>query len=132
MSRKSEQSYILPGSDPHPRREAEAGGKVLRGARRTMTTSRAARTGASEELTRVTRDAWLIVLARGVRAFAYGLMAVVLAVALTGRGLTPVAIGALITISLVGDFCGTYVISLFADRWGRRRTLAGLALLMAA
>src|SRR5204862_2946498 len=44
---------------------------------------------------------------------------------------TPVAIGALITVSLVGDMVGTYVIGLFADTWGRRRTLALLALLMA-
>jgi len=43
-----------------------------------------------------------------------------------------VAIGALITVSLVGDFCGTYLIGVYADRWGRRRTLVVLALLMAA
>src|SRR5205085_99101 len=46
-------------------------------------------------------------------------------------GFSPAAIGALITVSLVGDCCGTYVIGLCADRWGRRRTLAVLALLMA-
>jgi MFS family permease len=34
-------------------------------------------------------------------------------------------------VSLVGDFCGTYVIGVYADRWGRRRTLVVLALLMA-
>jgi len=66
-----------------------------------------------------------------VRAFAYGLMGVLLAVALSQRGLTPVGIGAIITVSLVGDFFGTYVIALHADRWGRRRTLAVLAGLMA-
>src|SRR5579884_2039048 len=73
-----------------------------------------------------------IVLARGLRQFAYGLLAAVLAVALTRDGLTPGAIGALITVSLAGDFCGAYLISLRADAWGRRRTLVGLALLMAA
>ena len=66
-----------------------------------------------------------------MRAFAYGLMGVLLAVALSQRGLTPVGIGAIITVSLVGDFFGTYVIALHADRWGRRRTLAVLAGLMA-
>lgn len=76
-------------------------------------------------------DAQLIVAARGVRSFAYGMLAVVLGVALARDGLSPVAIGSLITVSLVGDLCGTYVISLAADQWGRRRTLIGLALLMA-
>lgn len=78
------------------------------------------------------RDARLIVASRGVRQFAYGLLAVVFAVSLKNDGLPTTAIGALITVSLVGDFAGTYAIGLFADRWGRRRTLAGLALLMAA
>jgi MFS family permease len=78
------------------------------------------------------RDARLIVASRGVRQFAYGLLAVVFGVSLKNDGLPTTAIGALITVSLVGDFAGTYAIGLFADRWGRRRTLAGLALLMAA
>jgi MFS family permease len=53
-------------------------------------------------------------------------------VALSQRGLSPVGIGAIITVSLVGDFFGTYLIGLHGDRWGRRRTLAVLAGLMAA
>jgi MFS family permease len=57
---------------------------------------------------------------------------VLLAVALSRDGLTPAAIGVLITASLVGDFCGTYLIGARADAWGRRRTLVMLALLMAA
>jgi MFS family permease len=57
-------------------------------------------------------------------------MGVLLAVALSQRGLTPVGIGAIISVSLVGDFFGTYAIALYADRWGRRRTLAVLAGLM--
>jgi len=77
-------------------------------------------------------DARLIIAARGLRSFGYGLLAVLLGVALSTAGLTPVAIGALITVSLIGDFCGTYVIGVYADRWGRRRTLVVLALLMAA
>jgi MFS family permease len=52
-------------------------------------------------------------------------------VALTGSGFSPVAIGALITIAAAGDFCGTYIIGLAADRWGRRRTLVALAIIMA-
>jgi MFS family permease len=68
---------------------------------------------------------------RGLRQGAYGMLGVVLAVALLVRGFTPPAIGALVTVALVGDFCGTLVIGHYADGWGRRRTLLGLAALMA-
>src|SRR5579871_2847419 len=76
-------------------------------------------------------DALLIIIARGLRQFAYGMLGVVLAVSLSLGGIAPAAIGGLITVSLVGDFCGTYLIGLHADRWGRRRTLIVLAILMA-
>ncbi len=81
---------------------------------------------------RDSRDTWLILAARGMRSFAYGLLAVLLAVALGIDGYSTAAVGAIITVSLFGDFCGTYVIGLSADAWGRRRTLVVLALLMAA
>src|SRR5713226_3687863 len=76
-------------------------------------------------------DARLIVTMRGLRSFAYGLLAVLLGVVLANAGFAPVAIGILITVSLIGDFVGTYVIGLVADHFGRRRTLFILALLMA-
>ena len=76
-------------------------------------------------------DARLILVMRGLRSLSYGLLAVLLGVALTGDGFSPAAIGVLITVSLVGDVVGTYVIGLVADAWRRRRTLALLALLMA-
>jgi hypothetical protein len=75
-------------------------------------------------------DTTLVIAARGVRAFAYGLLAVLLGVALSQRGPSPVGIGAIITVSLVGDFFATYLIGLQADGWGRGRTLAVLACLM--
>ena len=77
------------------------------------------------------RDGQRIILMRGLRQGAYGLLAVVLAIALTREGFSPAAIGALVTVSLAGDFLGTLVIGHYADRWGRRRTLIVLALLMA-
>jgi MFS family permease len=83
----------------------------------------------TSERRRITR---LILLMRGLRSFAYGLLAVILGVVLAGEGFSPAAIGVLITVSLVGDMVGTYVIGLVADTWGRRRTLALLALVMAA
>jgi len=52
-------------------------------------------------------------------------------VVLAGEGFEPAAIGILITVSLVGDMVGTYVIGLVTDTWGRRHTLALLSLLMA-
>ncbi len=76
-------------------------------------------------------DAGRIIAARGLRQFAYGMLGVTLAVALSGAGFSPVAIGALITIASAGDFCGTYIIGLAADHWGRRRTLVALAIIMA-
>src|SRR5579863_9664190 len=75
-------------------------------------------------------DTWLIITMRGLRSFAYGLLAVLLGIALSNAGFSPVAIGILITVSLIGDFLGTYIIGLFADQWGRRHTLIALALLM--
>jgi len=79
----------------------------------------------------VDRDAWLIIIMRGLRSFAYGMLSVLLGVTLSQAGFAPLAIGGLITISLAGDMGGTYVIALFADQWGRRHTLVCLALLMA-
>jgi MFS family permease len=76
-------------------------------------------------------DASLLTVMRGVRQAAYGMLAVALAIALTRRGLSPAAIGALVTVSLAGDFVGTLVIGRWADTWGRRNTLAVLAVIMA-
>src|SRR5437763_6652343 len=77
------------------------------------------------------RDTRGMLVMRGLRSLAYGLLAVLLGVALAGEGFSPAAIGVLITVSLVGDMVGTYVIGLVTDTWGRRRTLALLSLLMA-
>jgi MFS family permease len=76
-------------------------------------------------------NAGLILVMRGLRSLAYGLLAVILGVVLGGEGFSPASIGVLITVSLLGDMTGTYLIGLFADSWGRRRTLALFALLMA-
>jgi MFS family permease len=58
------------------------------------------------------------------------MLSVLLAVALSQEGLSPFRIGLLIGVSLVGDLCGTYVVGVYVDQWGRRRTLVILALLM--
>jgi MFS family permease len=76
-------------------------------------------------------DVQRILVMRGLRSLAYGLLSVVLAVALANAGFSPAAIGILITVSLVGDVLGTYIIGIAADAWGRRRALALLGVLMA-
>ena len=63
---------------------------------------------------------------RGLRSLAYGLLAVLLGVALTDEGFSPVAIGILITVSLVGDMVGTYVIGLVADSEPDQKGTQGL------
>src|ERR1035437_2211886 len=78
--------------------------------------------------TRGGRDATLILASRGLRSFSYRLLAVLLGVALNTAGIAPAAVGALITVALVGDFCSTYVVGIGADGWGRRRTLMALAM----
>src|SRR5437763_11158000 len=78
------------------------------------------------------RSTQRILVMRGLRQLSYGLLAVILGVMLAEEGFSPATIGVLITVSLVGDMVGTYIIGLFADSWGRRRTLALLSLLMAA
>jgi MFS family permease len=77
-------------------------------------------------------DTLRITAMRGLRQLAYGMMAVILGIALTRQGLSPTAVGLLISVSLAGDLLGTLVIGRWADLWGRRRTLVALALLMAA
>lgn len=55
--------------------------------------------------------------------FAYGLLAVVLVVYLTGIGLDPSWIGVLFTCTMVGDTLVSLYLTTRADRFGRRRTL---------
>lgn len=88
--------------------------------------------GAPNKSSLLRGDTLRITTMRGLRQAAYGMMAVILAIALTGAGLSAIAIGLLISVSLAGDLFGTLVIGRWADHWGRRRTLTVLALLMAA
>jgi MFS family permease len=80
----------------------------------------------------VTRDARLLFLARAIRMFGYGAIAVILVLYLAAAGLDAGAIGALLTLTLVGDTVISLVLTTHADRIGRRRTLLTGALLMAA
>ena len=83
-------------------------------------------------LWRTSRDVHLILLARGVRIFAYAGSTLILASHLTQLGHTPTWIGLFMTFTLVGDMLISLSLTLVADSVGRRNVLGLGALLMAA
>jgi len=76
-----------------------------------------------------TRDLALINAAGFLRSFGVGLMGVVLGVYLFRTGLTSLAIGLVIAVGLAGAALATFLVSLVADRVGRRSFLIILSLL---
>ena len=76
-------------------------------------------------------DGRKILLARGLRTFAYGYLAVILGAYLDRLGLDPFQIGLVFTGAIAGSAVMTVVWSLLADRVGRRRTVTIMAALMA-
>jgi MFS family permease len=68
-------------------------------------------------------DVRILFLTRGVRTFAYGLLAVVLALFLAQRGFSDAEIGLVFTLTLVGDAVISLGVAGVADRFGRRRLL---------
>ena len=79
----------------------------------------------------VTPDGRRLLLARVLRTFAYGYLSVVLGVYLDRLGLDPTRIGIVLTSAIAGSAVMTVGWSLFADRYGRRRTISTMAVLMA-
>jgi MFS family permease len=82
--------------------------------------------------------AWLsadgkkLLATRVLRTFGYGYLAVVLAVYLEQLGLDPHRVGVVLAGAIAGSAGMTLAWSLVADRYGRRRTMATVALLMVA
>jgi MFS family permease len=76
------------------------------------------------------RDGRLLFTTRVMRMFGYGFLAVVLVLYLAAIGLEPVAIGVVLTLTLVGDTVISLWLTTNADRFGRRRVLAVGSLLM--
>jgi MFS family permease len=76
-------------------------------------------------------DGRRILLARGLRTFAYGYLAVILGAYLDLLGLGPVEIGVILTSAIAGSAAMTVFWSVLADRVGRRRTVGIMAALMA-
>jgi MFS family permease len=79
----------------------------------------------------VVGDVRRLFAARALRAAAYGLQSVLLALYLDEAGLAPAAVGLMLTAALVGSAGLTILIGARADRWGRRRSLVAGSLLTA-
>ena len=77
----------------------------------------------------LTRDSLLIYVAAFLRSSAVGLIGVVLAIALTEAGVSVAGAGAVIGAGLAGIATMTLVVTVAADRLGRRRALIALSLL---
>jgi MFS family permease len=74
----------------------------------------------------------LLFLTRVLRMFGYGFLAVVLVLYLAGLGLDAFTIGAILTLTLIGDTLVSLWLTTNADRIGRRRVLIAGSLLMTA
>jgi MFS family permease len=77
-------------------------------------------------------DGRLLFASRVLRMAGYGSLAIVLVLYLAGLGLDAIAIGAVLTLTLVGDTLISLWLTTRADRLGRRRVLVLGSLLMAA
>ena len=77
------------------------------------------------------REGWLILGAKAVRAFGFGWLSVVLALFLAHRGLSSAQIGAVFTATLVEDALLTMVLSAMAARVGPVRIMTFTAPLIA-
>ena len=75
------------------------------------------------------RDAALVCAAGSLRAASVSLAGVLIAIHLAGRGFSTSAIGLLIGVGMAANAVGTVMAGLYADAWGRRRTLVVLGLL---
>jgi MFS family permease len=81
----------------------------------------------------LTPDGRLLFSTRIARLFAYGFLSVVLVLYLAEAGLTEPQIGALLTLTLIGDTAISLWITTTADRVGRKRMLiAGAGLMLFA
>ncbi len=76
------------------------------------------------------RDIRLLFATRAIRMFAYGMLAVVLALYLSQIGLSKTSIGLLISLTMVGDTLLSLLLTTRADRFGRRKTLMIGSLMM--
>ncbi len=77
-------------------------------------------------------DGRRLLAARSLRTFAYGYLAVILGLYLDRLGIDPTHIGIVLAAAIGGSAVMTVFWSLLADRYGRRRTVATMSVLMVA
>ena len=75
-------------------------------------------------------DARKLLVTRGIRGLADGVVSVALATYLTHLGFSPFEVGAIVTGTLLGSAAVTLAVGLLGYRWSRRRVLLGATLLM--
>src|SRR5215813_5206592 len=80
----------------------------------------------------VSADGLRVLAARGVRAFGDGFVALLLPIYLVERGFSALAVGTIVTGTLVGTALMTLWVGWIANRYSRRRLLLTAAVLMAA
>jgi len=76
-------------------------------------------------------DARKLLVTRGIRGFADGVVSIVLVTYLTGLGFSAWQVGAVVTGTLLGSAAVTLAVGLLGGRLSRRRILLGATLLMA-
>src|SRR5690348_2254145 len=86
----------------------------------------------AEALRSTSSDARRVLVARGLRAFGVGFVALLLPIYLVDLGFSSVAIGAIVASTLIGTALLTLWIGWIANRHSRRRLLLAAAILMAA
>jgi MFS family permease len=96
----------------------------------TATTAPEVDAGLVASLRGLDRDGRLLFAMRTLRMFGYGFLAVVLVLYLAAAGLDPLAVGIVLTLTLVGDVVISLWLTTNADRFGRRRVLVVGSLLM--
>jgi MFS family permease len=87
---------------------------------------------AAEVLSWLQPDGKKLLVARGLRTFGYGYLAVALGLYLQQLGLSAFRVGIVLTAAVAGSALMNVIWALLADRFGRRRTVATMAVLMIA
>jgi MFS family permease len=90
------------------------------------------KTGFIPPLAWISRDGRILIVVRGVRAFAQGLVAVILALYLSSLALSLVQIGVFFSAGVAGSALFSFFVGLISEKLGRRPLLIGSALLTGA
>jgi MFS family permease len=78
----------------------------------------------------LSKDGKLILLARTTRTFAYGFLSIILAIYLKLSGFKDLLIGIILSSTLINSIIFTLIVTLYADRIGKRKILIVYASLM--